>query len=154
MTAPTNPSSTTPSPTLPATSTPRRMDARLRAALVTVVVSASVFAGVASFAWSLRAALSVAVGGAIATANLYVLARIVASLMPADDGAGATEPRVTGGTRAWGVLALFKMIALFGGVWMLMSHKLVDPMPMLVGFGALPIGIAIGSIVSDRTAKS
>ena len=71
--------------------------------------------------------------------------------MPGDDG---REAAVTGGTRAWGVLALFKMIALFGGVWMLMSHRLVDPLPMLVGFGALPIGIAIGSLVSDRTAKS
>ena len=150
MTAPSN-ASTTPPPTLPATPSPRRMDARLRAALVTIVVSASVFAGVAALEWSLRAALSVAVGGAIATTNLYVLARIVAALMPGDDG---SEAAVTGGTRAWGVLALFKMIALFGGVWMLMSHRLVYPLPMLVGFGALPIGIAIGSLVSDRTAKS
>lgn len=151
MTAPTNPTPTTPLAATEPALAPRRMDARLRAALITVVVSASLFTGVAAFAWSLRAAASVAVGGAIATANLYVLARIVASLMPGEDG---REASVSGGTRAWGVLALFKMIALFGGVWMLMSHRLVDPMPMLVGFGALPIGIAIGSIVSDRTAKS
>jgi hypothetical protein len=33
-----------------------------------------------------------------------------------------------------------------------MRHGVVSPLPMLVGFGSLPIGIAIGSLVSDRSA--
>jgi hypothetical protein len=33
-----------------------------------------------------------------------------------------------------------------------MRHGIVDPLPMVIGFTALPIGIAIGSLVSDRSA--
>ena len=124
------------------------VDPRLRAALITVVVAASAFSGVAAYAWSSRAAVSVAVGGAIATANLWVLARIVGSLMPAEGETGAPNAKA-----AYGVLALLKLTVLFGGVWFLMTKHLVDPIPLVVGFGALPIGIAIGSIVSDRRSK-
>jgi hypothetical protein len=124
------------------------MDRRLRAAMITVVVAACAFTGVAAYAWSLRAALSVAVGGAIAVSNLWVLARIVASLMPAEG-----EDIATNAKSAWTVMALLKLTVLFGGVWFLMTKHLVDPIPLVVGFGALPIGIAIGSIVSDRNPK-
>ncbi len=136
--------------TMSAEAAPRGMDPRLRAAMITVVVAAAAFSGVAAYAWSSRAALSVAVGGAIATANLWVLARIVGSLMPAE----GEEPRSASNAKtAWGVLALLKLTVLFGGVWFLMTNHLVDPIPLVVGFGALPIGIAIGSIVSDRRSK-
>jgi hypothetical protein len=43
------------------------------------------------------------------------------------------------------------MLALLALAWLLMRHGIVSPLPMLIGFGALPIGIAIGSLVSDRT---
>ena len=135
--------------TMPAEATaPRGMDRRLRVALITVVVAAAGFSGVAAYAWSMRAALSVAVGGAIAAANLWVLARIVGSLMPAEGETVASNAKT-----AWGVMALLKLTVLFGGVWFLMTKHLVDPIPLVVGFGALPIGIAIGSIVSDRRSK-
>jgi hypothetical protein len=45
------------------------------------------------------------------------------------------------------------MVGLLAVTWLLMRHGVVSPLPMLVGFGALPIGIAIGSIVSDRGAE-
>jgi hypothetical protein len=44
------------------------------------------------------------------------------------------------------------MFALSASAWLLMRHGIVSPLPMLIGFGALPIGIAIGSLVSDRSA--
>ena len=37
--------------------------------------------------------------------------------------------------------------------WLLMRHGIVSPLPMLVGFGALPIGIAIGSLLGDASAS-
>jgi uncharacterized membrane protein len=46
------------------------------------------------------------------------------------------------------------MFGLVVAVWLLMRYGLVSPVPLLVGFGALPIGIAIGSVVSDRGAPS
>ncbi len=47
---------------------------------------------------------------------------------------------------------MLKMLGLVGGVWLLMRHGVVSPIPMVVGFGSLPIGIVIGSLVSDRSA--
>jgi hypothetical protein len=97
----------------------------------------------AVFVWGVRFALSVGAGAAIAGSNLYVLSKIVGAMMSgADRGAGA-------GT--WGVLAMVKMVVLFGGIWIVMTKGLVDPMGLVVGYGSLPIGIAIGSIVSDKT---
>jgi hypothetical protein len=42
---------------------------------------------------------------------------------------------------AWGAIA-----------WLLMRHGLISVAPLLVGLLSLPIGIAIGSLVSDRSA--
>jgi hypothetical protein len=98
------------------------------------------FAGVA-------AAFSVAAGAALAAGNLWLLARIVAELLPSD-GPGA-ESQSRGG---WALVAVLKMFGLLAAAWLLMRHGIVSPLAMLVGFGALPIGIAIGSLVSDRSA--
>jgi hypothetical protein len=38
-------------------------------------------------------------------------------------------------------------------VWFLMHHGLASPLSLAIGYGALPIGVAIGSLVSDKTAK-
>jgi ATP synthase I chain len=95
----------------------------------------------------LRAAISVALGATLAVGNLWVLARVVAALLPADSVGASAQSRV-----AWALVALLKMGGLFAVVWLLMRHGVVDPLAMLVGFMALPIGIAIGSLVSDRSA--
>ena len=106
-----------------------------------------------------------AAGGlAIATANLWALARVVAALLPTDaptdaPAADGTEGPRTGrgpgprGFAAWSLLAALKMVGLVALVWLLMRRGVVSPLPMLVGFGALPIGIAIGSLVSDRSGR-
>ncbi len=95
-------------------------------------------------AWS---GFSVAVGGAIATANLWILARIVHALLPTTAAGARAQSRA-----GWALVAGLKMVGLVGGVWLLMRHGVVSPVPMMLGFGALPIGIAIGSLVSDRNA--
>jgi hypothetical protein len=110
-----------------------------------------------------RAALSTAVGAGIAAGNLWALARIVTALLPvASRESGRTNARPdaraqreSGRTNAslWALLALLKMFGLFSVVWLLMRYRLVSPLSMLVGFGALPMGIAIGSLVSDRSAS-
>jgi hypothetical protein len=83
--------------------------------------------------------MSVAVGGAVGTVNLWVLARIIGAFLPIH------SPAV-------GTFTFLKMLGLFGLVWLLMAMGVVDPLPVVVGLGALPIGIAIGTLVSDRTA--
>ncbi len=120
-------------------------DARLVTAFTTVaVVGAALTVGAAAFRGEV-AALSVAMGGLTALANLYVLSRIVSALaVPFADAR-------SNAAFAWGVIALGKMMVLFGGLWLLMTRHLVDPIALVAGYGSLPIGIAIGAVVSDKT---
>ena len=50
------------------------------------------------------------------------------------------------GGAAWGVFAVFKILILFGGIWMLLSKGLVAPIPLVVGYGVLPLGIAAAGL--------
>jgi hypothetical protein len=127
-------------------------DARLRAALASVAACGAALTLAALVVFGGRPAASVGAGAALAAANLWTLARIVTALLPSDPpvGAGAGDER---GRGAWTVVALLKMGALFGAVWLIVRYSLVSPIPMLVGFASLPLGIAIGSLVSDRSVR-
>jgi hypothetical protein len=35
-----------------------------------------------------------------------------------------------------------------------MTSHLVDPIGLVVGWGSLPVGIAVGSLVSDKTERA
>jgi len=37
-------------------------------------------------------------------------------------------------------------VVLFGGIYVLLTKGLVDPMPLVVGYGVLPLGIAASSL--------
>jgi hypothetical protein len=115
-----------------------------------VALTGATFALVALALFGPSPAVSVAVGAGLATANLWALARIVAALLPDEAGGPTGGTRGASGAVAWALLGIIKMFALFAVVWLLMQHGVVSALPMLAGFGALPIGIAIGSIVSDR----
>jgi hypothetical protein len=124
-----------------------RFDARLRTSLRTVLLMGAVFAFFGFAFAGLGAGLSVALGGVLAAGNLWVLARIVTELLPTDSAGAEAQSR--GG---WALVAVLKILGLLTFAWLLMRHAIVSPVPMLVGFGSLPIGIAIGSLVSDRSA--
>ncbi len=124
----------------------RGLDPRMRTALVGVGAFGAMFAIGAGCGWGMREAWSVAAGVVIALLNLYGLARILGAMV----GARSGEARDAG---LWGLLAVVKVCALFGGVWLLMSSHLVDPVGLVVGWGALPVGIAIASFVSDKTDR-
>jgi hypothetical protein len=132
---------------LPTDTPSGRFDARLRIAIATVVAAGAVLTLFALALASVRTGLSVLIGSALAAGNLWLLARIVVELLP-NDRAGADAQSRAG----WALVAVLKMFALSAFAWLLMRHGIVSPLPMLIGFGALPIGIAIGSLVSDRSA--
>ena len=125
---------------------PARFDARLRMSLRAVVIAGGALTLLALAFAGAAAALSVAAGAGLAAGNLWLLARIVTALLP-DDRPGAEAQSRAG----WALVAVLKMFGLLALAWLLMRHGIVSPLPMLVGFGALPIGIAIGSLVSDRS---
>ena len=125
----------------------RRLDAQMRASLVAVAVAGAALALAALPLFGISAAFSVAVGSILATGNLWALARIIAALLPADGDSARQSHK---NAAAWALLGALKILGLIAVVWGLMQHGIVSPLPMLVGFAALPIGIAIGSLVSNR----
>jgi hypothetical protein len=131
----------------PSTENARRLEPRLRVALVSVALAGSVMGLGAAAVVGLGAGFSVVVGAGLAVGNLWTLARIVSALLPSDAESASVQSRA-----AWALVAMLKMGGLFAVSWLLMRHGVVSPLAMLVGFMALPIGIAIGSLVSDRSA--
>jgi len=117
-------------------------DARLRASLVGTAVCGAALALGASLLMGPKAGLSTAVGAAVAEVNLWALAQIVSALLR-DGRAGA-----------WAYIAPLKMFALLAVVGLMMRYTTVAPLFMVAGFCALPMGIAIGSLLSDRSAPS
>jgi hypothetical protein len=120
-------------------------DERLVMAFRAVALSGALLTAGAALGYGTGAATSVAMGWLTALANLYVLTRIVGAM------AVPYEDAKTNGAFAWSVIALGKMMVVFGGLWFLMTRHLVDPISLVVGYGSLPIGIAIGAVVSDKT---
>jgi hypothetical protein len=137
---------TTPTPTTARTT--ERLDPRIRASLVGIAIVGAAFSVAATILWSLRAGWSVAAGAAVGALNVYAIARIVAALAPADD-VGRPQSRVV-----WALLAVLKLLGLFSIVGLLIGYRLVSPPAMVGGFAALPFGIAIAQLVSDRSARS
>jgi len=120
---------------------PPVMDPRMVASLRAVAGAAAFFALLALLRYGPSTAASVAAGGGAAVANLYVIARIVRGLVR-----GAPER----GSAGWSGVAMLKLLALFGGVSLLLVSRTVDPIPFLVGYAALPVGLVLGSLWSDQ----
>jgi hypothetical protein len=127
---------------------PRPLDGRMRTSIAAVALVGVGFALVALLVFGISTGFSVALGAAIATGNLWALARIIAALLPDDAQSARSQSKA-----AWALLAVLKMFGLVVAMWLLMRHGVVSPLPMMVGFGSLPIGIAIGSLVSDRRSR-
>jgi hypothetical protein len=128
---------------------PYVLDARMRMCLLAVALSGAAMTAGALLVFGARSALAVAVGSGIATGNLWVLGRIVGALLPGA-AAGARAQSKAG----WVLVAMLKMVGLVGLLWLLMRHGVLSPLSLMAGFGSLPIGIAIGSLVSDRSAPT
>ena len=110
-------------------------DAPMRASITSVLLTGLCF-GVVGFAVAgVRAGAGVVIGGLMATANLWVFARVGQAFMAKK-----------GNTAPWAVIALLKMALLFGGVWLILRTGVVSPLALVAGYAALPVGITIGSL--------
>ncbi|MFT3774302.1 MAG: ATP synthase subunit I [Minicystis sp.] len=110
-------------------------DGPMRASIMSVFFCGLCFA-VAGFAvGGISTGFGVLVGGLIATANLWVFAKV-----------GQAFLTKKGNTAPWGIIALLKMLLLFGGVWLILRSGAVSALSLIVGYCALPIGIAVGSL--------
>ena len=111
----------------------------MRAAILSVGVCAFGLAA-AGFAFfgAYAAGFGVAVGGAIATANLWLFARIGQAFL-SEKGRGP-----------WMAIAVVKLVFLFGGVFLLIKHDIVSGISLAVGYGAMPLGITLGSLFGPK----
>jgi hypothetical protein len=91
----------------------------------------------------LGSVLSVASGAALAVANLWVLSRVVRGFL------AKTGPKLP-----WAALAFGKFSLLLGTVYILVDAGWVQLLPLLIGFGALPLGIVLSVLRSSPPEQS
>ncbi len=114
-------------------------DKTLQAAVKTVAATAGVATVVAVVAADLRFGLGVLAGGAIAVANLIVLARIVQAFLGKK-----------GNTAPWAIIAVLKLFLLLGGVWLILRSEVVSGLALVLGYMALPLGAVIASLFGPK----
>ncbi len=110
-------------------------DAPMRAAIVSVFFSGLCLSLVAFAVFGIKTGLSALLGGILATLNLLVFARVGQAFM---ERKGNTAP--------WGVVAVLKLVLLFGGVWFVLKSDLVSALGLACGYAALPLGVTIASL--------
>lgn len=126
----------------PAAEPPAEEKGPMRAAILSVVAAALCLAIGAFATFGVKSGIGVAIGGALAVANLMVFARLGQAFVA---GKGSSAP--------WGIVAVLKLVALFGGVWLILKSGYVSGLALAVGYGALPIGITIGSLFGPRPSE-
>ena len=114
-------------------------DKTLQAAVKTVAITAGVATVIAMLWAGLKFGLGVAAGGAIAVANLIVLARIVQAFLTKK-----------GNTAPWAIIAVLKLVFLLGGVWMILKSGVVSGLPLVIGYMSLPVGAVIASLFGPK----
>ncbi len=110
-------------------------DAPMRAAVGAVFACGVAFAVIGLAVGGARVALGVFLGGAIATVNLVVFARVVQAFLAR-----------RGNTAPWGLVAVLKLVFLFGGVWLALRSGFVSPLSLAAGYAALPFGVTLASL--------
>ena len=118
-------------------------DATLSWVLAAVGVIGVLLTAAGVIGWGLRAGLGVGIGAAMAAANLYVFIRVVRGLL----GEGRHR-------RVWILVAVVKLVVLFGGLYLLLRSGVASGLALLTGYGALPLGITIGGLIAPRPPEA
>jgi ATP synthase I subunit len=114
-------------------------DAAMRASIIGVAGSALVLSAGALAFFGKDAAIGIAIGGALATVNLWVFAQI-----------GEAFLSRRGNTAPWAAIGMVKLAALFCAVWLILRSGYATGLSLAVGYGALPIGITLGSLFGPK----
>lgn len=115
-------------------------DDQVNRALVAVIAVGAVFCFGASVGWGWRVAGSVAGGVLIAAANLWILKRIAAAFL-----SDKSSHRF-----AWGMVGALKFVLLLVGMGLLVAVFGAHALPLLIGYGALPVGITVAALFGGK----
>ncbi len=123
---------------------PTNFDSRtlVRATLAVGVVGA-LFGIVACAKLGPRVGRDVALGGGLALMHLWITATLVRGLF-------AHPARAP----FYGLMIVLKFIALAGALWVVSRFGDVHLASLAIGYGALPIGLAIGSLLGEKSEES
>ncbi len=114
-------------------------DATFSAALAGVAVAGALATLLAWLEAGPRVAGGVAIGASLAIANLWAFGAIGRALMSETGHRGPAAG-----------LAIVKVAALFGAAWLVLRHGLTTPLPLAVGYAALPAGALVGALFAPR----
>ena len=107
---------------------------RVFSLLAPVAVTGVILTALAPFVFpSATSALGVAIGAALAVANLWAVAMVIRGFLR-----GAGLP--------WGVVAALKFGALLFVVGIVLKNQWADALPMALGYAAMPLGIVVGQL--------
>lgn len=112
--------------------------ASTRTALVAVAVVGLVLFIVVLPIYGPRFAAGMGIGSLLGLADLYVIGRGVQGFL----GGGSAG--------AWTVVAMLKLTALLGLIYALFAFGLVEGLPLLIGLGALPLGVVVSQLTGTR----
>src|SRR5687768_8606601 len=87
-----------------------------------------------------RAAIGVFLGGMLATANLMLFIRL---------GEAFLEQKSSSRT-PWAALGFLKLLGLFACVYLILKSGNVSALALVVGYGALPVGITISGLLRPK----
>jgi len=95
-----------------------------------------------------EAGLSALIGGATAVLNLMAMKGILGGVI---DG---TVDGNLGKGRTFGTLAVLKLFGLMVGVAILLMRGIAQPIPFVIGYLALPVGIVVGVLLAKAEDPS
>ncbi len=82
----------------------------------------------------------VAIGALLAAANLAAIGFVVRGVM-------------RGALLSWGSLAAVKFAALIFAVWLVLKNHWASPLPLALGYVALPLGIVVGQLLRSAPSR-
>lgn len=121
----------------PTTPAPESLAATLRAV---AIVGAAATAAAALLGGG-RAMLGVGIGAGVAVGNLWLVGRVVRGFV-----AGTAQA-------PWGFVAALKFTLLVVLLWVLLKSGVVDLFPLVIGYGALPLGIFASQLGGAAPAR-
>ncbi len=114
-------------------------DRTIGSVAMVVIASGAVLAAIGFFGSGPRFAISVVIGSMVALLNFLVLARVGRALT--EEG---SNPAV------WSLVYLFKILALFGGVFLLLRSASLSLLGVLTGLSSLVPGIVLGGVAASH----
>lgn len=106
--------------------------------MVAVTFAVGVLAAVvAGLSFGLRTGVGVALGAGLALGNLWAIRGLVGALV----GRG-------GQAAFWALVGAAKLLLLLGVVYLLVFAGFADILPLVVGYGALPVGLVGAQVVA------